>query len=64
MKKKTYFYIASIIFLIVGVVHFLKIFIGFEIQIFGISYPLWLSWVEMIISLCLSCVGFRLGNKE
>ncbi len=64
MKKKSYFYTASIIFLIVGTVHLLKILINFEIQIAGISYPVWLSWIEMIIAFYLASVGFRLGKKE
>ena len=64
MKKKNYFYITSVIFLIVALVHLFKILTIFEIQIAGMSYPVWLSWVEMIIALYLSFVGFRLGRKE
>lgn len=64
MNKKIYFYIVSIIFLIVALVHFLKIFVGFEISIFGSPYPLWLSWTEVLIGIYLAIIGFRLGNKE
>ncbi|MFA7191707.1 MAG: hypothetical protein WC089_00190 [Candidatus Paceibacterota bacterium] len=63
MKKKNYLYITSIIFLIVGLVHFLKILTVFEIQIAGQEYPLWLSWIEMIIALYLSFLGFHLSKK-
>ncbi len=64
MKNKTYFYVSSIIFFIVGLVHFLKILTVFEIQIAGKVYPLWLSWAEMIIALYLAFLGFKLGKKE
>jgi len=64
MKKKHYFYITSIIFLIVGVIHLVKIITGFEIRIFEYLYPLWLSVLEMIIAFYFVILGFYLGNKE
>ncbi len=61
---KAYLYITSIIFLIVGTIHFLKIVIGFEIQIAGQIYPFWLSLIEMIIAIYLAFVGFKLGKNK
>ena len=63
MKKKHYFYITSIIFLIVGVIHLARIITGFEILIFGYLYPMWLSVLEMVIAFYFVVLGFRLGNK-
>jgi hypothetical protein len=64
MQKKIYFYISSGIFFIVGLIHFLKILIGFEIQIFGTPYPILLSWFEMIVAFYLSFIGFKFGKKN
>lgn len=64
MKKKNYFYITSLIFLIVGLVHLFKIIVGFEIQISDMSFPLWLSWVEVVVAFYLAFGGFRLGIKS
>ena len=64
MKKKHYFYLTSVIFFIVAVVHLLKLVFEFQIQIFGMPYPLWLSWIEMIVGFYLSYVGFQMGKKE
>jgi len=63
MKKKHYYYITSIIFLIVGVIHLARIITGFEILIFGYLYPMWLSVLEMVIAFYFVVLGFRLGNK-
>ena len=64
MQKKTYLYISSGIFLIVSLIHLAKILTGFEIRIFGISYPILFSWVEMIIGFYLAFIGFRLSNRK
>lgn len=64
MTKKKYLYIAAALFLIVALVHLLRIISGFSIQIAGIAYPLWLSWTEMILAFALSFFGFRLAQKD
>lgn len=64
MKNKTYFYISTLIFLIVGIVHLLKIVFGFKIWIGGFSFPIWLSWVEVVVAFYLAFVGFKLGIKS
>ncbi len=64
MTKRNYLYIAASLFLIVGLIHLARILTEFEITIFGLPYPYWLSWSEMIIAFLLSFYGFKLAGKE
>lgn len=64
MEKKNYFYITSFIFLVVGIIHIIRIATGFEIQIMGYVYPQWLSILEMLIAFYLMIYGYKLGKKD
>ena len=63
ISKKYYFLTTSIIFFLVGFIHLLKLTIGFEISIFNHPYPIFISFVEMIIAFILSYKGFQFGRK-
>ena len=63
-NKKNYLFVVSTIFLVVGLVHLARITTGFEILIFNQPYPLWLSWIEMLIAFHLSFIGFKFARKN
>lgn len=62
MTHKTFFKVASTIFLIVGVVHALRILNGWSAVIGGWSVPMWLSWLAVILTGYLAYTGFRFGK--
>ncbi|MBI3888203.1 hypothetical protein HY311_00200 [Candidatus Nomurabacteria bacterium] len=63
MKKDTFVFLVSLILLIIGVVHIVRLIIGWQVQIAGIMVPMWIYGVEAVVFICLSFVGFRLTKK-
>jgi len=64
MKKDNFVLLVSLIFLIIGVVHIVRLLVGWQVQIAGFMVPMWIYWVEAIVFLILSFVGFRLKKRE
>ncbi len=60
MDKKIYFSTTAAIFLIIAVLHILRILLGWEAVIGGWTVPFWLSWAAIILAGYLSLVGFKL----
>lgn len=63
MKQKTYIFIASIIFLIIGILHLLRIILSWEIIWEGKIIPEWVSWIGILIAGYFSYVGFIIYKK-
>ncbi len=63
IQQKTYFTVVSTIFLIIAVLHLLRIVLGWYAEIGGWSVPIWLSWIALIISGYLAFAGFKLAKK-
>jgi len=51
--------ISALIFAIVAVVHLVRLFRRWEVQIGTLSVPMSVSWVGMIISALLALWGFQ-----
>ena len=61
MTRKSYFLVTAIIFSVVGLLHLLRIVLGWEAVVGGLSIPMWLSWVAMILTAVLAYHGFTYG---
>jgi hypothetical protein len=48
-----------VLFLIIAVLHLLRIFFGWPAQIGGLSLPMWASWLALIAAGALAALGFR-----
>ena len=64
MKKNNFVSVASVIFLIIGVLHGLRLFYGWVAQIGSFVVSMWLSWAAVLLAFYLSFQGFRLAKKE
>lgn len=64
MKKKTYYYSASIIFAIVAVLHALRAFYEWEAVIGDVVVPVWFSWAAVLIAGYLAVRGFMFAKKS
>jgi hypothetical protein len=64
MKKNNFVWLASLIFLMIGVVHIFRLLIGWQVSIAGFMVPMWIYWVEAFASLCLAFLGFRMKKGE
>ncbi len=60
IKEKTYFGIIGIIFLIIAILHLLRIIFNWDAQISAFNVPMWLSWIALVIAGYLSFEAYRL----
>jgi hypothetical protein len=59
MNQKTYMTVTAALFLIVGIVHLLRIIFGWRVEIGGFSIPFWVSWLGVFVAGALAYFGFR-----
>lgn len=62
MNKHNYVYVVSYIFLLIGVVHALRLLYGWEVEVGNNDIPMWVSWVGTLVPLYLSYWGFRFAK--
>ena len=63
MSQKTYLKAAGSIFLVIAVLHLLRLVLGWTAVFEGWSVPQWLSVVALIVAGYLAYEGFRLSRK-
>jgi hypothetical protein len=61
MSPKSYFLVTAVVFSLIGLLHLLRIVVGWEAVVGGWSIPMWLSWVAMIVTAVLAVQGFTHG---
>jgi hypothetical protein len=59
MDQRAYNYMTTAVFLVVALAHLLRIVFGWAVEIGGLSFPLWLSWLALVVSGALAGFGFR-----
>lgn len=64
MSQKTFSLIATVIFLVVGLMHALRLFLGWHIELNGWSVPMWVSWIGLVVGLYLASEGIGLARKS
>jgi len=57
-NRKTYYQVTSLVFLIVAVLHAMRILYSWDAVIAGVTVPLWASWAAVLIAGYLSYRGF------
>lgn len=62
MSLKVYLKTAGTIFLIIAVLHLLRLVLGWNAVLEGWSVPLWLSAVALVVAGYLAYEGFRLNK--
>lgn len=63
MTQKLYLRTAATIFGVIAVLHVLRLLLGWQIVIGGVTFPMWLSWIGPFVASYLSYTGFRLSSK-
>jgi hypothetical protein len=63
MSKQTYYYIVSAVFVVVGVLHLVRIFNDWDAVLAGVDIPMWVSWAAVIIAGYLAFRGFQFGRR-
>jgi len=60
MSEKTYILISATFFALVALLHFLRLFTHWSVQIGTVTVPLWGSWLGLLLGAALSIWAFRL----
>jgi hypothetical protein len=59
VNQKTYNGIAAALFLIIALLHLLRIVFGWPAEIGRVGIPMWASWLALVVTGGLAYVGFR-----
>jgi hypothetical protein len=59
MQQKAYNTVTAVLFLVVALLHLLRIILDWPAQIGGLSIPLWASWLALVVAAALAYLGFR-----
>lgn len=64
MSQKTFSLVATVVFLLVGVMHALRLCFGWHAEVNGWIVPYWVSWVGLLIAFYLASEGIKLARKR
>ena len=64
MNKKTYFQTTLVVFIIVAVVHSLRILLGWPAEISGWEVPMWVSWLAVIVAGTLAYHAYKINKRS
>jgi len=60
LNRKTYMTVTATLFLVVAIMHLLRIIFGWQVEIGGLSIPSWVSWLGVLVGGALTYFGFTL----
>ncbi len=63
MKQRTFSLAAGVIFLLVAVMHILRLAFRWEVIFAGWPVPMWVTAVALVIAAYLAYEGFLLGSR-
>ena len=58
MNQKTYMRLTATLFLVVAIMHLLRIIFGWSVEIGSLSIPFWVSWLGVLVAGALAYFGF------
>ena len=64
MGQKTFSLVAGLIFLLIAVMHGLRLAFKWEVILNGWSVPMWVSAVAIVIAAYLAFEGLKLGRRS
>ena len=64
MNQKTFSLVVGLIFLLIAVMHGLRLALKWDVVLNGWSVPMWVSWVALLIAGYLAFEGLKLGRRS
>ncbi len=64
MSQKTFSLVAGLIFLLIAVMHVLRLALKWEAVLNGWSVPMWVSALAIVIAAYLAFEGLKLGRRS
>jgi hypothetical protein len=58
LNRKTYMTVTATLFLIVAIMHLLRIIFGWSVEIGSLSIPFRVSWLGVLVAGALAYLGF------
>ena len=58
LNRRTYMTVTATLFLVVAIMHLLRIIFGWQVEIGGLSIPFWVSWLGVLVAGGLAYFGF------
>ena len=59
MSQKSYYAVTGTIFLIIVLLHLLRVLNGWPAEIGTVTVPMWASWVAVLLAGCLAYHGLK-----
>lgn len=59
MKNSSYFRLSGLLFLIVFVLHLVRLIRGWEVVVDGVVVPMWISWIAVVLLGILAYSGLK-----
>ena len=63
MAQRTFSLITAILFLLIALLHALRLLRGWHVVIGDLSVPVWVSWLGLVIAGYLAYQGFQLSRR-
>jgi hypothetical protein len=60
MSRRSYALVTGVIFLVIAILHLLRVIFGWAAIIGGWIMPIWVSWVALVVAGYLAYEGFRM----
>ena len=58
LNRTTYITVAATLFLVMALIHLLRIILGWHVEIGALSIPFWVSWLAVLVAGALAYFGF------
>ena len=64
MAQRTFSLVTAVLFLLIALLHAVRLLRGWQVTIEGAVVPIWISWIGFAIAAYLAYAGFRLAKTE
>lgn len=62
MSQRTFSFLVGLVFLVVAVMHVLRLAFSWHVTVGGWTVPIWVSWVAFFVSGLLAYEGLKLSR--
>jgi uncharacterized membrane protein len=63
MTQRTFSLVTAVLFLLIALLHAVRLLRGWQVTVEGTVVPIWISWIGLVIAAYLAYQGFRLARK-
>ncbi len=64
MTQRTFSLVTAVLFVLIALLHAVRLLRGWQVTIEGAVVPIWISWMGLAIAAYLAYEGFRLARAK